>query len=266
MSIQLTTFPRVLDQSPNDVFFEKPAKIQILENSVTSISTSHKIEVLIKELQEKGPFVAAGEFGPNSYSDAPFKLKDKVCDQDIYGWKPGAKRTDDLEEGSYVLILGAKKIVDREYVYYTISCFTLSEDITTSSYIKSYKPSETDTRVYVTSHQKFRECMRYFYPPKLPPKNSDEKSEREYAEKLSSIMPLDSIIDRGEEESKCKAIGQEIFEKYKSKAGGNSWAGKEAVQKICNSIVSIAHDGHLRKKYIERAWNGIGDNNWHWLA
>ncbi|KAF3361909.1 hypothetical protein PHSC3_001563 [Chlamydiales bacterium STE3] len=70
----------------------------------------------------------------------------------------------------------------------------------------------------------------------------------------------------GQGEAKCKAIGQAAFNEFKEKAGGNSWAAKEAVQKICDLVRSLAQDGALRKQYVERAWDGIGDAKWRWQA
>ncbi len=281
MSVQSSTFYNVLDQSSNCVFFDKPSEIQINEEAVTRYATSQKIEVLIEELQGKGPLIALGKFGPTFYVDIPFKLKDKVCEKDIFGWKPGAERTNFSGQNS-LLILGAKKNVEREYVY-----FTLSQDITPNknTYIRQHKPSNTDTKIYVVSHKTFRDFLFDLYSPvptstseplkespiyyiSSQPKGKPELSisEREYAEKLSSIMPLDSILDMGEGERNCKEIGQKAFDEFKRKANGNSTEGKVALQKICNSIAFIAHDGFLRKQYIERAWAGIGDENWRWHA
>ena len=280
MSTKSTILPRVLDNSGNSIFFENPPELYINEELVTRSATSHKIETLIKELQEKGPLVGLGKFGPSTYVEASFKLRDKVCNQDIYGWKPGAQRNDHPPQ-SCVLLLGAKKSNDREHVY-----FTMSDDFTLDrkTYIREHKPSETDPKVYIMSHKTFSNYLSDLYPPTTShntfsnykevyhissrPKISPELSvsEREYAEKLSAIIPLDSILDEGEGESKCKAIGQEIFDKYKGENGGNSLAGKDAVQRICDAVVFIASDGALRKQYIERAWNKIGDDNWRWRA
>lgn len=276
-----TSLPKALEQSADSIFFEKPANVKIDEDARSRYASSQKIETLIEELKEKGPLVALGKMGPSAYADAPFKLEDKVCAQNVYGWKPGTERKAHASQ-SYAMVLGAKKIEDREYVY-----FTMSQDITTNStsYTRKHKPSGTDTKVYVTSHKTFRNYLFDLYPtpqsskekppeempvffissqPKISPKLS--VSERKYVEQLSSIKPLDSILDRDEGEARCKAIGQEIFNKYKEEAGGKSMAGKEAAQRICDAVVFIASDGALRKQYIERAWDGIGDANWDWRA
>ena len=279
MSVQTTTLYKVLDQSENSIFFDKPGKIQINEKAVTCYATSSKIEVLIEELKEKGPLVALGKIGPAVYVDAPFKLSNKVGNHDIYGWKPGVARKDSSKQ-SHLLILGAKKVDDRECVY-----FTLSQDLTldSTSYIRQHKPATTDTKIYAVSHNTFSNYLCDLYPPVQPSEKANDSSvfsisskpentpklsplEREYAETTASIMPLNSILDRGIGESNCKAIGQKAFDEFKKQANGNSWAAREAVQKICNSMLSLAQDGSLRKQYIEHAWNGIGDENWRWMA
>jgi hypothetical protein len=91
------------------------------------------------------------------------------------------------------------------------------------------------------------------------------ESEQEFLNRLVSFE-LDSILDEGEGEKKCKSLGQEIFDKYKNEKDGDSNAGKKAVQKICDAIPFSCKDGSLRKQYIERAWNGIGDNKWRWMS
>lgn len=85
-----------------------------------------------------------------------------------------------------------------------------------------------------------------------------------YVQTLCSYS-LDSILDSGEGEATCKALGQSIFDKYKT-LGRSSEAGKKGGQLICDSIYSTATDGRLRKQYIERCWNGIGDSSWRWIA
>lgn len=276
MISELSTLPRALDLSVNCVFFEKSMSLSIDENLVTRYATSQRIETLIKELKEKGPLVALAQIGPKSYADTPFKLLNKMCHQDIYGWRYGAKRHA-FSANSCVMVLGAKKLEDREYVY-----FTMSDDITLDQKTSKrvHRPSYTDTKVYVTSHTTFRIYLFELYQPASPsqeksvfvisshPEISPElsPSEQKYAERLSSISPLESILDMGEEERKCKEIGQEIFNQFKAENDGKSSEGKAAVQRICNAVAFMTTDGALRKQYIERAWDGIGDDNWRWMA
>lgn len=85
------------------------------------------------------------------------------------------------------------------------------------------------------------------------------------AQEQSYIGQL-SCLDLKSGEKKCKEIGQTIFDYYKAAAGGDSFAGKKAVQKICDAIHYNAADGKSRADYIERAWDGIGDDKWTWMA
>lgn len=96
--------------------------------------------------------------------------------------------------------------------------------------------------------------------PKLLP------AELEYVQKLISITPLDAILDRGAGERNCKAIGQEIFDTFKKISHGDSAGGTEAAQRICDAVHFASRDGFLRKQYVERAWDGIGDDNWQWRS
>lgn len=249
--------------SDGSIFYQKPISITINEEGRTKYASSQKIEILIEELQEKGPLVALGKLGPDSYVAKPFKLNDRVQGLDIYGWKRGAEKKQSSKQ-NYVIVLGAKKAGKVEHIY-----FTLSDDVTSNStnYTREHRPSSIDGRVYVVSHKTFSDILFDLYPPKEEEKgNGLSTSQNEYVKQLSCIHPLDSILDEGVVESKCKAIGQEIFEKYKKEAGGNTWAGKEAAQNICAAILSSVSDGSLRKQYIERAWDGIGDDKWRWQA
>lgn len=269
-----------LEYSDNSVFYKKPSNIQVNEDARTKYASSQKIETLIEELKEKGPLVGLGKIGPGSYDVDPFKLNDQIHNQDVYGWKQGAKRKENSQQ-NYVIVLGAKKEQDSGYVFYTVS-----DDVTpnTTDFLRTHRPSSTDAKIYVASHKTFNNYLVDLYPPtvreeavkketplyvvsskpsKMP---SLSASEKEYVEELCSISPLNSILDMGAGESKCKAIGQEIFDKYKQEAGGLTDAGREAVKKICNAILFSASDGSLRKQYVERAWDGIGDNNWRWSS
>ncbi len=261
--------PIALEQSGSSVFFSTPARICINEDARTKYASSQTIETLMKELQEKGPLVASGKLGPSAYSDEPIPLKDQMCGQDLYGWKPSAKRVEH-PKNSCAIVLGAKKFTDRSLVY-----FTMSQDITpsTTSYLRTHAP--INKKIYVTRHETFCRFLFDLYPPTTASKAFDEKStpvtpttrlsssELEYVKKLS-IIPLDSILDRGVVEAQTHAIGQEIFDRYKKEKEGRSLAGQAAAVKICNAVKSIAIDGNLRSQYIERAWDNIGDSTWRW--
>jgi len=251
--------PSVLDRSDQSIFFAIPEQVQIDEDARTEYAGPQTFEVLMKELLEKGPLVALGKMGPSSYSDAAFKLKGKVCGLDVHGWKPGAVR-DGQAPQSYALVLGAKKIGASELVF-----FMVSQDVTVdrNTYVRTHVPSTLDARVYVVSHNTFRAYLFDLYPPKKLLEASDEKStdlpaeDREYVKMLSALS-IDSILDMGDAEKACKALGQEIFDKHKKAAGGKTEAGKAAVVRICNALKGV------RKQHVERAWDGIGDEAWRW--
>lgn len=109
----------------------------------------------------------------------------------------------------------------------------------------------------------FDAIFRITSTPQTPPELSE--SEKEFVNQLNGITPMESILDEGEVEARCKAIGQEIFDKYKQENNGDSMAAKVAAQRICNSIAFTATDGKVRKQFVERAWAGIGDKNWRWI-
>jgi hypothetical protein len=159
MSMHIPIFS-CLERSTNSIFFEKPINVNINEKSVTRYAKSQKIETLINELQEKGPLIGLGQIGPNSYAVKPFELKNKLYGQNIYGWEPGAKRVDHSKQ-NYIMILGAKKIEDREYVY-----FTSSEDVTANvtGYLRKHQPSSSDAKIYVVSHKTFQNYLCDLYP------------------------------------------------------------------------------------------------------
>ncbi len=273
------TLPQILDRSSDSIFYKKPTDATVDEDSRTKYASSQKIETLIKELQEKGVLVALGIMGPAAYAEPSFKLESQIYGQDIYGWKPNTRSGHGPQ--SYALVLGAQKLEDnREYVY-----FTMSDDITpnSSSYIRQHRPSGTDTKVYITSHKTFRDHLVDLYPPAMAPSSalvggesvssassqsqiSAKLSEQQYVDELASIKPLDSILDNGKGEKACKDLGQKIFDEFKTHAGGNSDAGREAVVRICEALTTSCPDGRLRKQYVERAWDDIGDKTWRWMG
>jgi hypothetical protein len=255
------TSSNVLNELPKSVFYPRP-KIGIIinEEGKPEYASTFKIETLIAELNESGPFVGIGKFGPGAYLGEASKLK-KMFNHDIYYWKSGpdgAKRNEFAKDVSFI-ILGAQKTVDGEHVFFTMSDdVTLNQKVTT----REHRTSKTDTKIYITSHKTFVDYINDLYPVFT---GSELTEDYLYVQKLINITPLDSILDRGEGERKCKAIGQEIFDHFKQKYG-NSKAGQNAVQRICDAVGDTAKDGHLRKQYIDRAWDRIGDNSWLWMS
>lgn len=74
---------------------------------------------------------------------------------------------------------------------------------------------------------------------------------------------LKNLLDR---KSECKKIGQEIFDAFKKENDGKSEAAGEEVVRFCEAMLTCAKDGHDRQKYIEQAWDGIGDGDWRWIV
>ncbi len=75
-----------------------------------------KVDSLIKELQIKGPLYVGGNLGRPTYVDEPFKMRQKISGRDIYAWRPGGSRNPEL--GHAVLLIGAKKVQDKAFVYF----------------------------------------------------------------------------------------------------------------------------------------------------
>jgi len=272
ISDKTTLFP-FLHQSENTMFFQKPKKIAYDENAFIRYASSQKIETLIDEMKEKGPMVAFGQFGPQSYETAPFPLQNAYCHQKLFGWKPGSGRRP-IENRS-IIVLGAKKLKERECIYFTPSDEAGWNPATN---LMEHGLSSTDKKVYVISYRNFQQSLSELYPPYRENRSpADYRStlscsypslssfEEIYVRKLTAITPLEAILDESEGERACKTLGQEIFDYYKRESGGSSLSGKLAVQRICETVALTAKDGPLRKQFIERAWDRIGDENWKWI-
>jgi hypothetical protein len=231
------------------VFFEKPKVLYVDEDYSVKPPAYGTIDKLMKSLQENGPLIAVGKMGPSAYTEAPFKLRDKVDDEDIYGWNPLTSKEHAVS--TEVILLGARKTETNAYVY-----FTLAKDVTRdkSSLIRGFKPSDTDGKVYIMSYENFLQRSLVDLHPICP-----------HGQWLFSV-PVDSILDGGETEEKCKQIGQQIFDHYKTAAKGNSEAGRSAVIRICEAARVLTYDGSVRKSHIERAWDGVGDLTWQWSS
>ncbi|MBA2369771.1 MAG: hypothetical protein H0V82_12235 [Candidatus Protochlamydia sp.] len=231
------------------VFFEKPQVLYVDEDYSVKPPAYGTIEKLMKSLQENGPLVAIGKMGPSAYSETPFKLKDKLSNEEVYGWRPLTSK--EHAASTQVILLGAKQTESNAYVY-----FTLAKDITKneSSLIRGYKPLDTDAKVYVMSYENFLKRSLVDLHPICP-----------HGRWLFS-QPVNSLLDGGEIEKKCNQIGQQIFDHYKIVANGSSEAGRSAVVRICEAAKVLTHDGLVRKAHIEHAWDGIGDMTWQWRS
>lgn len=93
--------------------------------------------------------------------------------------------------------------------------------------------------------------------------------EKVFIDKLAALSP-ESILDGGDEQQKCKDLGQEIFDYYYSKpianieSEGNIFQGMHGIKIILEKFIRGCDDGHLRNNDIKRAWIGIGNEQWRW--
>jgi hypothetical protein len=106
----------------------------------SSWKPSDNIESLIKELDVNGPLAIGGVFGRSSYLDAPFCLKQQIGNRDIYAWKPGVKRVQ-TASAHMCLIVGAKKVLDKEYIYFIdpLDSSDPKDEASQKLYLSSYK-------------------------------------------------------------------------------------------------------------------------------
>jgi hypothetical protein len=249
----------------NSVFLKKPSDIIYTDES-SAIHHPEYVPVknLIKSLQEQGPLVAEGYVGPEAYTEPPFKLKNKIGDEEIYGWKSTYKKH---RHGLFLkdfIIIGAERIQsddpDGWSGFNGRIFYILADDITKDrrSSIRGYKPQDTDTKIYVISYNHFfHEAMTNIYP--LCP----------FGKWLFST-PLDKMADDEKMATACKEIGQKIFDHYASRwelySKGCSANGKRALKRICNAAKGLTEDGAKRKEQIARAWKGVGDRTWCWMG
>ena len=246
----------ILEEGPGKLFCKVPSTLTINEEAVTRYSKDQKVELLIEELKSCGPLIGLGKFGPTAYEDAPFQLGKRIAGQEIYGWRSGSKRKEQ-SPSVYIIVIGAEKNQNNEYIY-----FVLSKDVckTSHSSVREHIPSKDDSHIYKCSHKTFRDYLTDLYPIHAVVQDSIITD----IEETLLNMPLEAIL--GDMESQCHILGQQIFDHYKMKDHGNSISGKIAAQNLCESISNKSSDGRLRKQCIERAWDGIGDLNWRWMA
>ena len=60
-----------------------------------------------------------------------------------------------------------------------------------------------------------------------------------------------------------KPMGQEIFDEAKENSGGDSQAGREALQGFSDKLKETHYE---QAEDLRRAWNGVGDSNFTWQS
>lgn len=250
----------ILSQSPTSVFFYIPSILKIDEDGKTQYATNTKIETLIAELKENGPMFALGRLGPNAYEGTPSKMTNKLLHSDVYYWQKGSIRKEHSAT-LYAVIIGAEIKNEKGYIY-----FIPSTDITpnSNSHTHTHKIA-TDAKIYVTSNEAFYEYID-LYPQAKPepqfytysPARAELTNiESNYFYQLTTLSLLDAATQK-----EWKKLGQEIFDSFNTK--GSCFESVNSLKKISNAIAF--YYGERLRGDIERAWDGIGDKNWRWMA
>lgn len=74
---------------------------------------------LLKELKQHGALAVGGHFGFSFYKAFPHRSDNKFGSFNVYYWQPGDHHLDEENNGAHeILVVGAEKIKDKEYIYY----------------------------------------------------------------------------------------------------------------------------------------------------
>lgn len=214
----------------------------------TTVPENSSCEDLIANLRREGPFAAWGRFGPETYQDAPLDLQQKYKGRKIYGWKPGTPRTESDMGQKPIIVLGASQTEKTTRVYFTMA----KESFTSRHSLHQLKPSTIDKRVYAISYSNFSSSAQSlcFQDPDI-----NFLLETQY----------ELFVDMSTNETKCKTVGQKIFDIGKEAANQNSWQGLETARSVCDDIKDLSDSN--RARHIEAAWDGIGgkpNDPWTW--
>ncbi len=107
-----------------------------------------------------------------------------------------------------------------------------------------------------TSISVFR--MPSAYPPASTPYVMT-KLAKDYLEVIKDYPPS-NLKSRIRE---WKPMGQAIFDEAKESSGGDSQAGREALQEFSDTLRETHYE---QSEDLRRAWNGVGDSNFTWQA
>ncbi len=235
-----------MSSSSLNIFFQKPLVVYADENYSVPPPAWGKIESLMESLRKNGPLVTVAKVGPSAYTSDSFALKKESAGVKIHGWKAGGFKPNAPQITA--ILLGASKTETNSYVFYT-----LAKDVTRSkdSLIRGFTPLNTDEKVYVMTYEHFKKRSLVNLHPICP-----------HAQWLFSVN-ANAILDGSETQEKCKIIGQEIFDHYKTIFRGDSGAAKDAMMGICNAAKFLTPEKY-RARHIEVAWDGVGDSHIKW--
>jgi hypothetical protein len=215
-----------------------------------SMSAQYKsFDALSRELEENGVLIALGRLRPKFFVELCVPLGVQINGQEILTW-PDTMIWQERPIDEYAMLFAAQKVAGRAYVYF-VQARSLSPYCNNS--IGQYELHSSQT-LYALSYERFYDYVSDVYRPV-------SYIETNYIEKLCSLS-LDSSLNVDDNEKAFKAVGQAIFDEYKTKNGGRSLAGQEAIWKIYNEVKQTAVDGEKRCEFINNAWQDIGDATW----
>ncbi|MCE5316368.1 MAG: hypothetical protein LLG04_03270 [Parachlamydia sp.] len=145
------------------------AVIAIYDVNFSSWHPDQPLHNLLKELEQHGPHVVCGFFGPLYYEQAPYSLQSKINERTIYSWKRDATRNTVDCHPHTVVIVGVD--VEKAFVY-----FLDPQDPS--------GPHNKDQKVYVNSYEKFKSyltdiCGRRFV---------DDDGKKTFPEKIHYVI------------------------------------------------------------------------------
>lgn len=86
--------------------------------STSSWDPSKDIDSLIQELQVKGPLIVTARVGKTFYVDEPQEIAEQIQDRKVFGWKVGSQRSEKQNTVNSTLLVGARRMAEKAYVYY----------------------------------------------------------------------------------------------------------------------------------------------------
>lgn len=93
-------------------------KIENFGLKISGWTPENGIDGLIVSLKAHGPLAIKGLFGKHIYKEAPFAMKDLIASKEIYAWPKGAPLSEQSNSCNSVVIIGAKKVTEKGYVYF----------------------------------------------------------------------------------------------------------------------------------------------------